>query len=326
MRNNILQLTKYIDQFVKRPIKVMDHHPEDRRVGDLLADELKPDLKCAIIGFPVDRGVRINGGRVGAAEAADVIRACLYKMTPDFRKGDEHQDILQKTIDLGNLQVPMQLDLAQDHLGEVVKACFADGIFPIVLGGGHETAYGVFLGYVKAGFDMGIVNLDAHLDVRELKNGSGHSGSPFRQALEHSSGHCKSYSVLGCQPSSVSAMDCEFVKEHNGMVQWCENTTSEKYTNQLEKAGQKVMATFDMDVVDQSQAPGVSAPACTGIDKNDFLEAVYEAGCRISVMSFDLAEVCPKYDVDFHTSRLAANAVWTLLRGLATRESAVSQV
>ena len=27
----------------------------------------------------------------------------------------------------------------------------AAGAFPIVLGGGHETAYGHFLGYVRAG-------------------------------------------------------------------------------------------------------------------------------------------------------------------------------
>lgn len=32
--------------------------------------------------------------------------------------------------------------------------------------------------------DVGIVNIDAHLDVRPLKENRTHSGSPFRQLLE----------------------------------------------------------------------------------------------------------------------------------------------
>lgn len=31
---------------------------------------------------------------------------------------------------------------------------------------------------------VGVINIDAHLDVRPLKDGKAHSGSPFRQMLE----------------------------------------------------------------------------------------------------------------------------------------------
>lgn len=33
---------------------------------------------------------------------------------------------------------------------------------------------------------FGVINLDQHFDVRPLKDGKAHSGSPFRQMLEHS--------------------------------------------------------------------------------------------------------------------------------------------
>jgi formiminoglutamase len=34
--------------------------------------------------------------------------------------------------------------------------------------------------------DVGVINIDAHLDVRPLKEGKAHSGSPFRLLLETS--------------------------------------------------------------------------------------------------------------------------------------------
>lgn len=32
---------------------------------------------------------------------------------------------------------------------------------------------------------IGVINLDQHFDVRPLKDGKAHSGSPFRQMLEN---------------------------------------------------------------------------------------------------------------------------------------------
>ena len=93
---------------------------------------------------------------------------------------------------------------------------------PIVLGGGHETAYGHYLGYVRAGRETAIVNLDAHLDVRPLRDGRGHSGSPFRQALEHPTQPLRGdrYVVLGAQPFAVSRAHQAYVQEKDGVIHW----------------------------------------------------------------------------------------------------------
>ena len=52
----------------------------------------------------------------------------------------------------------------------------------IVIGGGHETAWGHFQGLAHPNKDIAILNFDAHFDLRPLINGQlGSSGTPFRQ-------------------------------------------------------------------------------------------------------------------------------------------------
>lgn len=79
------------------------------------------------------------------------------------------------------------------------------------------------------------------------------------------------------------------------------------------------MTTFDFDVLDQSEAPGVSAPCADGLSKKILLEAAEMAGENPAVASMDLVEVNPTYDRDGQTQRLAALAIWRFLSGLSRR-------
>ena len=81
-----------------------------------------------------------------------------------------------------------------------------------------------------------------------------------------------------------------------------------------------VLATFDLDAVDQSQAPGVSAPNACGIDKRLWLYAAYAAGRSSAVRSMDIVELSPPHDRDDHTARLAALTVWEFLVGFRSAE------
>ena len=93
--------------------------------------------------------------------------------------------------------VGRDLEADQERLGPSARAAFGAGAVPIVLGGGHETAYGHFLGHVHAQRRVAILNWDAHPDVRPMDDSQGSSGTPFRQALEHPSGLCRGYTVAG---------------------------------------------------------------------------------------------------------------------------------
>jgi formiminoglutamase len=79
------------------------------------------------------------------------------------------------------------------------------------------------------------------------------------------------------------------------------------------------MVTFDLDALDQSHAPGVSAPAAGGLSQDLWLHAAYWAGRSPTVTSIDVVELNPTVDVDDRTARLAALTVLEVLRGLTDR-------
>ncbi len=292
---------------------------DDPRVGHLLGRKLTDDAKpkVVILGFPSDEGVRRNGGRVGASEGPDAIRQALYRFAPDAERVETFHELVEHTQDLGNLDLSGQVEQDQEMLGEVLAPYIAQNVIPIILGGGHETAYGHFLGYVKAKQDITILNWDAHADVRELKEGQAHSGSPFRQAILDPSHRCKQYMVAGLLPYSVARSHLDFITAHGGKFYWKESLSTKHITEIYRLWQSPLMTTFDLDAVDQAYAPGVSAPAVNGLAPNLWLYAAYEAGrCRV-VKSMDIVELNPKFDRDNQSARLAALTVWYFLSGLA---------
>jgi len=295
--------------------------PADPRVGQLLGAALGPGAppRAVIVGFPVDEGVRRNGGRTGAAQGPLAIRQALFKLTPDAFGFEAHVALLRRTLDAGDLVASGDLEADQEALGELVAGWLGEGTFPIVLGGGHETAYGHFLGYARAGRAVEILNWDAHADVREPKEGRGHSGSPFRQALLHPSGLCRRYRVAGLQPQSVAREHLAFVEARAGRAFGAEGLGNAQCDALYGQLGAGAMVTFDLDAVDQASAPGVSAPATRGLPVDLWLRAARLAGRTEAVTSADLCELCPPHDRDGQTARLAALTVWEILRGLAGR-------
>lgn len=298
-----------------------DTSADDPRLGHLLdGDPRDPSgLLAVLVGFPVDEGVVRNGGRAGAAEGPDRLRTWLYGMTPDARRHDAILDLLGATADAGDIISDKPLQTSQTYLGETLAPYLRHDAMPVVLGGGHETAYGHFLGYVEAEQEVSILNWDAHMDVRPLNDGRPHSGSSFRQALEHPSGRCRHYTVVGLQPHSTAAAQLRFVEKHDGRFLWADEVSQATVEALYDATPGPTMVTFDLDAVDQAEAPGVSAPAVGGLDRDVWLHGAYHAGRCPQVTSVDVSELNPTVDVDDRTARLAALTVMQVLRGLADR-------
>jgi formiminoglutamase len=299
------------------------HHSDDPRLEHWLVRTIpaSASARVSIVGFAVDQGVARNGGRAGASAGPQAIRERLLRMCPDAEKPAPFVRLLEQTRDLGDVQASGDLDADQRTLGEVVASELARGAFVIVLGGGHETSFGHFLGYAGARRPVAIENIDAHPDVRPLRDGLGHSGSPFRQALEHPAGLCKSYHVQGLQPSAAAEGHLTYLTERGARFGFRRNFDPEA----LYQTSCDTLATFCLDAVDQAFAPGVSAPSTDGLLPAEWLRAAYRAGACPSVTSADVVELNPAFDHDGQTARLAARTVWEMLRGLAARDALASR-
>ncbi len=315
------------------PPEYLFHRADDLRLGDIVEywrgdpPALKPG-RAALVGFPQDEGVRRNHGRPGAAKAPQEIRQCLYRLSPwDAENNIDLTD--HAPLDMGNVRIGNTLESSQQALGDIISGILSQGAVPIVLGGGHETAYGHYLGYVATNKPVGIINIDAHLDVRPCQSeGRGNSGSPFRQALEHSTHPLPGdrYICLGAQPHNVSRIHWQYARERGCTVRWChelKNSLEEQFIWEVERlaaAGCQVYVTLDADAVQMADVPGVSAPNPVGFTGAEVLSLASLAGESPWVTSFDLVEICPPCDPTGQSSRWAALVLWNVLIGSASRK------
>jgi formiminoglutamase len=304
--------------------------PDDPRLAEVIERwpggpvTLRPG-QPALLGFPCDEGVRRNHGRVGAAQAPNRIRRQLYRLTPwDPQVG--HGLTRLGTVDLGNLTLSGDLEADQFRLGEVVAEILRVGAVPVLLGGGHETAFGHYLGYVQAGLSCAILNIDAHLDVRPYPHGS-HSGSPFRQAFEHAAKPLGVYVVLGARSQNVAQAHWEFVEQHQGRVHWLKaewtpTDVADLFGQELDRlsGAEAVLLTVDADAFRQADVPGVSAPSPIGLGGAVWPALAFQAGQDRRVRSLDLVEINPVFDQDDQTVRWAAVGLRQFLLGLAQRK------
>jgi formiminoglutamase len=308
----------------------LPRRPDDVRLGEITEFwQGNPDAlragRAVLLGFPQDEGVRRNQGREGAAQAPDAIRSWLYRLTPCAYEPDV--DLGQRPpLDLGNLRLTGGLEETQQALGEVIAAVLRPGAVPVVLGGGHETALGHYLGYVAARRPVSILNFDAHLDVRPLEGGLGHSGSPFRQIMEHPEQPLpgERYVCLGAQPHSVSPAHRRYARARGCVIRWADRLRSglsPALTEELDRLAVlgSVYVSLDADAVRMSDVPGVSAPNPAGLEGTEVIACARVLGCHPPVSSFDLVEINPRLDRDGQSTRWAALVVWNFLIGLGSR-------
>lgn len=275
---------------------------------DSLESFLKKPPGIAFIGFASDVGVFRNQGRPGAVEGPYALREALAKL-PYTRK--------EPLYDLGNI-TPENNDLesAQKLLGEVVSSCVSQGHFPIVLGGGHEVAWGHFQGLAHQSIPS-VVNFDAHYDLRPLPEpGKGSSGTSFTQMADYCRQKDTSfqYACLGAQPLGNTPLFFEMAQSMGVTTVLAETFFNEPHAplsvlREFLGSSDKVQLTLCLDVFAEAFAPGVSAPQALGLSPHQVLPLLRELAGSGKVMGFDVAELSPPYDPSGQTARLAAQMV-----------------
>jgi len=304
----------------------------DPRLGDLLttAAALREQTSAAvaIIGVPQHIGVERNGGRPGAAGAPLTIRNALYRMATSAIL-DVMQDHRLIVIDMGDVDTEGKtLEQIHDQQHDLVAACMQSGMVTMVLGGGHDVAWPTVHALNTIGASYGVINIDAHADVRPLKDGAqAHSGSPFRQMLESSTSTLAdgAFVEFGLQPHAVSAAHLEYIAS-KGMdfmmldeIRTAGVAQSWSVAQRRASKGEALYVSLDMDAFASAYAPGVSAPSADGFVPHEIASCLRIAGSEPTLRAFDVVEVNPAYDVDHRTSKLAATMIMHLLSGIAQR-------
>ncbi|KAJ3074626.1 hypothetical protein HDU98_010717 [Podochytrium sp. JEL0797] len=309
----------------------------DPRVADLIHSGIGKHV--TIIGFPYDDGVKRNGGRPGAAKGP----AAFLHLLTTRRTGtaiNPEKRISLTHLDIGLLPfIDASLPLEQAHarLKTLVQLVLDQGSIPFVIGGGNDQSYpnaSALLSHLESSPQtIGVINIDAHLDVRpRTQKGEVHSGTPFRELLEDprfaSSPASRAHPRLvefAAQGSQCAQSHVDYIHASNGSVVWLDEIqnhprgASACFVDTLATmSGEKLFISFDLDSIHGGDAPGVSCPSPNGLSAKDALEICFEAGKDPRVVLFDLSELNPEVE-EYRSARLTAMMFNYFLLGLAKR-------
>jgi len=293
-----------------------------------------------LVGFACDQGVRRNRGRVGAKAAPPLIRQAFAALPVISALQQRFDGQLSALLgDAGDIHchdndgfAESTLEQAQLQYADKVSHIIRQGGLPIGLGGGHAIAYGSFLGLRQALKEtndtttitnaapiIGIINFDAHLDIRQSDVAS--SGTPFRQIAEYldADGQPFHYCCIGVsQFSNTAALfdRAEQLGVHIISDEDCHHQPWDMLAQQIKAFISKVdvlYMTIDMDCLPSSVVPGVSAPAAYGIELSFVERAVKLIMASGKVKVADLAEINPTFDVDNRSCKVAARLLATIV-------------
>lgn len=270
----------------------------------------------ALVGFACDEGVRRNKGRVGAAGAPQAIRKLLANTA---------WHLSQPVYDSGDLVCEDgNLDAAHDRLAERVARLLDEGHFPLVLGGGHEVAFGSWSGlnrHLNGRGKVGIINFDAHFDLR-MKQEQASSGTPFFQIAERcaAQGTAFHYACLGvAETANTQALFAR--AESLGVWHELDEAMTPAELPALMNGLDGFIArcdhlylTIDLDVLPGAVMPGVSAPAARGVELAVIEPLIAHIRASGKLRLADLAEYNPSLDQDQRSARVAARLVHQLTK------------
>ena len=205
--------------------------------------------------------------------------------------------------------------------------------FPILIGGDHSVSIASALASAKVNIDVGIIWIDAHTDYNTFKTtvtGNIH-GLPLA-AINGYENHELRYYHDGkiIQPSKTVIVGARSIDEaekdnvkYSGVTVFTTQDIKEKGIEAVMEeafkiAGYKtkgVHVSYDLDVIDPYEAPGVSIPEYEGITEE---EAMQINECIVNhmkeIVSFDLVEFNPLRDQDRKTEQIAINILAQIIQ------------
>jgi agmatinase len=204
-----------------------------------------------------------------------------------------------------------------ENISRATQRIVDQGAMPVVLGGEHTVTYGVLKGLVAAGeTDFGIVQIDAHADLRDAYEGDPLShASVMKRAVDMGiplyqlgiRAYCEE--EMGYREEfGVHYQDADELVPHN--------------INTIDLPAdfpKKVFFTLDIDGMDPSVFPSTGTPVPGGLGWYQTLSLFESVVKQREVIGFDIMEFAPIKG--FHAYDFAAALLTYKMMGIIQRHS-----
>jgi agmatinase len=186
---------------------------------------------------------------------------------------------------------------------------------PVVLGGEHTVTWGVIKGYLDAGIkDFGVVQIDAHADLRDAYEGDKYShASVMRRVVE------AGVPLVQLGNRAYCEEEVEARRKHK-VVAFDANKLVPKSVSAIRlpaKFPSKVFFTLDVDGMDPSVLPATGTPVPGGLGWYQTLGLFESVARQRRIIGFDIMEFAPI--PNFHAFDFAAAMLTYKLMGIVQR-------
>lgn len=292
-------------------------------------------MHVSLIGAPMDlgadrRGVDMGPSAILYADIADKLRALSHEV--------EHLDSIKipfpETRLSGDprLKYLEQIVSCAQELAHAVEKSIRCGALPVTLGGDHSIALGSISGAANALGKLGVIWFDAHADFNTHEttpSGNIHGmilaalagyGDPRLVNAAGAGPHVDPRHIVIVGARDLDHGERELLRQagvHVRTIADIDRRGMDAITDEAialaTEGGRRLHVSFDMDVVDPSQAPGVGTPVAGGITYREAHLAMEVVAASETLASLDLVEVNPILDVENRTALLATELALSAL-------------
>ncbi len=288
---------------------------QDLRLTSIIKSIALPQLETlphgtVLCGYPDDEGIVAGGGRAGAADGPSAIRNQLNILTPHA-----FSPVTPLLYDLGDASGDSRA-VRHTMAQQMVESALRSGHRCITMGGGHDYGFPDGAAFINTSSERPLViNIDAHLDVRDERHGIT-SGTPFFRLLEKTSAidlveiglqnHCnaREHVAYAIRKGVLMLTYEEWLMSAVSLVEF----TSARLVP-LAKKKRRTYLSLDMDVMSSAVAPGCSSPQPQGFLPQDLIPLLNYFFTNLDVRLFGVYETAPKLDFGQLTAKLAAHFI-----------------
>ena len=291
--------------------------------------------QISIIGVPMYLGVGRRGVDMGpsAMRYANIVKR-LEGIGHNVEDLGDIEAFNSESVELGNPKVKYlkEVKAVNTNLAQKISAIIAGGRFPLVLGGDHSIAIGTIAGVSEHYPNLGLIWVDAHADINtdETTSTGNIHGMPLAASLglgisELANIHgfapkIKPENIVIIGARSLDPGEKRLVKELGIKVFSMHEIDRMGMARVMDAAilflrerTDTVHLSFDLDVIDPQEAPGVCVPERGGITFREghlAMEMLSETGL---IVSAEFTEVNPILDNKNNTAETAVGLVASAL-------------
>ena len=280
--------------------------------------------RYAFLGVPFDEG---NIGKPGSEEGPREFRLASQEYFPywfEFKV-----DLEGSSVDCGDVQMPkVNPALSRERIYKAVREILAAGLTPIICGGDRSIsipATRALSDHIGAEAKMGYLHFGAHLDLADTWAGESNvSTCALARITElpnlagENVGHIGARNSLNPKDWIDLARDraIRFHPMFELLERGVDTAAAEAIARVWEGTDAQYLS-FNLNVMDASMAPGVTATEPGGIESREMMRIAGLLGARGGVSVIDISELCPIFDVSGTTSRLAVCVILRIMASIA---------